>query len=383
MIARGRLHFFQLSIVWLASLDVCYAQSANSAQQVYSIRALEVVDDDGDAISINGEVKVSLRTLLGEPLVGCGLKWSVNQVLRVEGMPVADVPPDVRNSIKMHSVKLQFPTNNTNQLAEIICDAGALKPEGSGKYSFNVPGSPNWNKTFRVKGSRDEYHNEQQAKSIAKSLFENGFNRLAVIRIDSAEINLRSVKDWNDASVKSEKSAATRTADEQLFDRIANGHAKKRAAATHGTASWDEIWKQERERVSAIATAKKVRDDCNNDLFTSWDARNNKCTKLVVATEPKASFDREYRSGGAGVHVFDFAATPAVGARVVADWDMKQIPDRFVVFFNEAGIEKQVFDSGMVSASKSVRLPAFFGDSLRVVMTGGREGTAWSFTLSL
>ncbi|TVR07068.1 MAG: hypothetical protein EA385_13860, partial [Salinarimonadaceae bacterium] len=135
-------------------------------------------------------------------------------------------------------------------------------------------------------------------------------------------------------------------------------------------------------RVPEPVNTARAAERCDESLYTFWHQASRSCRTLTLAEEPAAKFNTQYRSGGAGVHVYDFPQRPANGAILTLRRDFLRIPDRIVVSFITGGRERRVLDTGMVSFTGAHSLPPFSGDSVRVVVTGGGDGTAWNFTLA-
>jgi len=135
-------------------------------------------------------------------------------------------------------------------------------------------------------------------------------------------------------------------------------------------------------RVPNPVNSSRAAERCDKALYTYWHQASKSCKSLTLAAVPDANFNTQYRSGGAGVHVYDFPQRPVNGATLTLRRDFFGIPDRIVVSFITRGEERRVLDTGMVSYAGTHSLPAFSGDSVRVIVTGGGDGTSWNFTLT-
>ncbi len=122
----------------------------------------------------------------------------------------------------------------------------------------------------------------------------------------------------------------------------------------------------------------QAQNKCNQDIMTTWNPKTNRCERMTHKVNSAAKFGTRYESGGEGVHTFNYTGRPQQGARLAIEWNMYDIPDRIVVYFGS----RVVLDSGMTKQTNSGRLPAFSGNSVKVVLTGGGDGTDWNFTLS-
>lgn len=132
------------------------------------------------------------------------------------------------------------------------------------------------------------------------------------------------------------------------------------------------------EKAGQLSQDSRVRKACEEDLFRYWDNSSGSCRALTRAADTNGIFGTTYNSGGSGVHVFQFQA-PKDGRVLTVSWNFRDVPDRLVVFFNR---RHKVLDTGIVSGSGSKSLPGYYGrDGLTILLTGGRDGTAWSFQL--
>ncbi len=269
MIKHKMLRFLAIPIAISALLPMAVlAQNKTSAEAEFSRRFLPIGDDDGDAITIDIQAKVRVSSLFGEPLVNCGAIWDIRSVNSVGGKPIGAVPAEVMKQVRLNIVKLSFPTsrgtfNIPSDGFRLPCDAGAMANPGSGKYSFNTPGSPQWSKAVAYWGFPYNYVPESEAKNSFLRLFEHGF-ATSGFEIDSVQIDLNAVKSWlREQEREKEKQTAEvaeKTDEEELFDRLAGVDESKTKKPTIGAGSWDEVWNNEQARVTQEAETKRKKE---------------------------------------------------------------------------------------------------------------------------
>ena len=135
-------------------------------------------------------------------------------------------------------------------------------------------------------------------------------------------------------------------------------------------------------RVGPRVEAERITRRCERDPDTWWDAVAARCRRHSAEFTAAAHFGTEYRSGGAGVYVFRFAARPEYGAKLRLTHEFFNIPDRIVVSYIVGGRPREILDTGMVSNRGSHVLPEFFGDGVEITVTGGAPSTKWEFRVS-
>lgn len=325
----------------------------------------------------------------------------------------------------------------------LVADVGTI--EASDTWSFNVAGSPNWasflqpSTHYPPRWSEscvrpDSYFEGDEARDLL-----DGYVRFAGITVCSPEVYgladlylalERHCFGIPDALRESEPACREEDEEEEaeeerdedaneegvvrrnsLRDRMAAalGDAEERREREEDAAEEAQVAlasveaRRERDRRAAAARRERQRQeeaarqaraeqlrreearrrriqDCEESLYTYWSGDN--CETLSQDRESDARFGVEYGSGGAGVHIFDFPQQPDAGQRLLLRYERHSVPDRIVVFFVASGVERKVYDSGLGGGSANLRLPAFEGDSVRLVVTGGSNGTQWEFTVS-
>lgn len=143
-------------------------------------------------------------------------RWSDMGVLTGEGTLPADAP-----RARPYDVKLafRFRVDLSNRYVEVIQDVGA--PGKPGEWSFNVPGSPNWNRTFISDSSpgKGEWLNEAQARKVWKSRLD-----LAGVRVVSSQWSSSEVMDYINRNNMFNRTMATIEAINRLLDGVGRSY---------------------------------------------------------------------------------------------------------------------------------------------------------------
>ncbi len=156
---------------------------------------------EGAVVELDWEVQVRLGLLMDEPVLSLYLKfeqpdfaWPTNTVTlpvltragqRYIPVRLSQLPEKVSSRFRLMNVKMRltFRSNAQRALFYAIGDVGITGLEG--EWSFNVPGSPDWDELFRRDANREIYYDEQ----TARQLYENDLT-LVRAEVYSAELNL-------------------------------------------------------------------------------------------------------------------------------------------------------------------------------------------------
>ena len=169
-----------------AAAGLCLSSGIASAQitveQTFSGRdaiAGSSAATEGASVVIDWEAEVRLGLLLGEPVVSVRFKYEIVDgvvTLPIVGsggeyntVPIRDLPSDWREGIRLIDVDLGVDvTQQTIASPYLIADVGA--PGRPGEWSFNVPGSPDWDELFRDPDldliNEDNFLDELEAQTI-------------------------------------------------------------------------------------------------------------------------------------------------------------------------------------------------------------------------
>lgn len=115
--------------------------------------------DDGSWATIRLNLDARVWTLMGEPVVFCSATWQLGTAQmktprsggRVFDHIRANTPEAAWKRVALTDARFVLPLDRRLgagrvDTAWIVCDIGAAHPEGDPRPSFNVPGSPAWNR---------------------------------------------------------------------------------------------------------------------------------------------------------------------------------------------------------------------------------------------
>jgi len=130
------------------------------------------------------QVAWKVWTLMGSVITDAQIKWQLpdGAWLPLPEPPggnanISTVPQAAWERISLYDVKLQIVghlKNRSDLRYSIIIDLGVPWKPGAEKWSFNVPGSPEWDKLVSHFGGIGQ-HGQYLSASEAKSLFKDGF----------------------------------------------------------------------------------------------------------------------------------------------------------------------------------------------------------------
>ncbi len=194
---------------------------------------VEQASNDRENVDITYRWRV--WTLVGEPVQSANIKWQLPAVRTLPLPPEAEgktirlseLPDNVRADVQLYDVVLAIrgKLRATGETAFFLIDAGVPGRAG-GKWSFNVPGSPDWSGvlfrqrassfTKHVVGSRDDY--EAYAAADAKTALKGGFDPFdgeGAVTLVSARLDVSAVWTWwrKNQSAKKSYTAYRRAAD--------------------------------------------------------------------------------------------------------------------------------------------------------------------------
>lgn len=137
--------------------------------------------DRGAAVNFDFEAELKLGLLLDEPVISLRMRYDFTGGVvttptfepgedRFETRQLDLLPTEAAERLRLHDAKIRFTFDTgTGDAVEVIADAGYLKR--AGEWSFNVPGSPDWDRLFIVPGSQFQdgepsYYSEASARAI-------------------------------------------------------------------------------------------------------------------------------------------------------------------------------------------------------------------------
>ncbi|MEM8650964.1 MAG: hypothetical protein AAGF54_10570 [Pseudomonadota bacterium] len=149
-------------------------------------------------LEIRWDAEAKLGSLLGEPVISLHFKYDVvggavtlpkmtSRGIQYELRSYKLLTDDLRSKLRISDVDLRMTFSAKNvaseyALLDMVEDAGATGAPG--EWSYNVPGSPDWDETFLIVGSEDRFIPE----TIAKLAWKNGLSLNDAI-IEKARLN--------------------------------------------------------------------------------------------------------------------------------------------------------------------------------------------------
>ena len=113
-----------------------------------SFKLNEFRDKSEYSFDTNIKVNYEISTLMGEPVVKVRAKYTIGQFVDIDGKSyVANKLSQKKLAkLKIYDLKLRVPfeTDTVNTNLYIMMDMGAMG--NPGEWSYNTPGSPNWDK---------------------------------------------------------------------------------------------------------------------------------------------------------------------------------------------------------------------------------------------
>ncbi|GAA4227495.1 uncharacterized protein YfaP (DUF2135 family) [Sagittula marina] len=183
-----------------------------SAQQVFDFDASgetvpgEGADGSGAILTLNWNAQVKIGRLLGEPMVSSRFRFDLlggtvtlpsttaEGTSRYETYSLVSLPKAAWQIIELYDVKLRLDFRGSSDDFYLITDVGL--PGESGEWSFNVPGSPNWDKLF-IKGSSQADDPVYLDGARAKQEFSQGLSLVSGYIVE-AHLSLFDLHSWYD-----------------------------------------------------------------------------------------------------------------------------------------------------------------------------------------
>lgn len=300
------------ALVWaLTPITPAYAETdhgPNDLKGGYYFRG-DLPDGDGNTADVKIDLAVRLGTLMGEPVVYCTGRWNLISV-KIGGKTYnsRDVPAGVWRQVDLIGVNFAFPmwvpisnrVTDHPEYADLPCDPGVFYPSGDKHASFNVPGSPAWDRlllrqNWNGLGYAADWNARTKAASNpesfvsaenAKAWFKGGKRRiqfngqgtnlqaLLPSNLISASINLWPVREWVQAQQQQaqakrqeqrrQRQAKTGTGQDPLDQMFAEVDAKESeqqaASQTAETRNADNAAKQAMEQRRAALKAMQCGD---------------------------------------------------------------------------------------------------------------------------
>lgn len=191
---------------------------------------------DGANLNFDWEIRFRIGILMGEPVVSLESRYEIIGGLVTiprfdpigedyETFRYADLTSDQKELVQLYDMQVEvvFDTGTGRSVA-LLADAGYLGPQG--QWSFNVPGSPDWDELFYEPSSpmidgEPDYYTEDEAKAFYRS----GLTPVAV-SIQNLGIALTDLHWWYYDNTEPARYRALSRANDRLLDglRISYGY---------------------------------------------------------------------------------------------------------------------------------------------------------------
>ncbi|MBU0631910.1 DUF1566 domain-containing protein [bacterium] len=136
----------------------------------------EFRDGRKNSFDTNIEVRYSIDVLMGEPVVKADAKYTIGDFVDIDGHSYkrTQLKKERLDKLKIIDLKIRAPfeTTSINKQLYIDIDMGAMGK--AGEWSYNTPGSPDWNKWIMYKDGT--YLNKEDAIKAYKGFLRLGIN---------------------------------------------------------------------------------------------------------------------------------------------------------------------------------------------------------------
>ncbi|QFT61562.1 hypothetical protein FIU91_01370 [Roseivivax sp. THAF30] len=190
-------------------LSLCAALTlgaSGSYAEIYKIENIGTGDLRGstDGLNFSYDVHLRLETLLREPVVGTRFRWRLNpnfsefevsELISDERRRVKllNVPREAQLKARIYDVDIEFEMSGATGVYYLLADGGDPGPGDGETWSFNVPGSPDWDELFYrtpLDGPNDraDYVSESEAKRIWKEGLRLHTARLVDVKVSTHDL---------------------------------------------------------------------------------------------------------------------------------------------------------------------------------------------------
>lgn len=152
--------------------------------------------EKGASLPFKWNADLKLGLLGGEPVVSLRFRFDASggtvtlPVLeagirdeKYQTMSFAVLPQGLRDKVRLTEVKLRISFFSEVGIVDLVADVGATGAPG--QWSFNVPGSPDWDHLFLKEGSRSMW----LSAGVAKAAWAKGLT-VSSVRVEAADLNL-------------------------------------------------------------------------------------------------------------------------------------------------------------------------------------------------
>ena len=178
---------------------------------------------EGAALDIDWNAELKLGLLIGEPIVSLRFRYDVAAgrvtipTLTEEGrgyetMMYRQLSPELQEGVRLTDVKLRMTFGSDVGEIDLVADVGATGQPGA--WSFNIPGSPDWDDLFEGKGVSGGMLDAETAKAA----WAGGLTLRTVV-IEEADLNFHLMHETYMRDYDREEYRALKSA----YDRLADG----------------------------------------------------------------------------------------------------------------------------------------------------------------
>lgn len=167
-------------------------------------------------INFQLDTVLKLTTLVQEPVVTAKFRWFTSDPSNVVDIPsyssgttilkkvsLSALGGKARDLISLYNVKIGFIYRKSNSRIQLVADMGVVAKGDGQEWSFNVSGSPNWNRLFINHGNRIEYGNlnsqtyltAEEAKDAYREITYDDYTFVG-INLHNAHISLYDLQSW-------------------------------------------------------------------------------------------------------------------------------------------------------------------------------------------
>ncbi len=178
---------------------------------------------EGASLDIDWDAELKLGLLIGEPIVSLRFRYDVvagrvtiptltEKGRGYETMMYRQLSPELQEGVRLTDVKLRMTFGSDAGEIDLVADVGATGQPGA--WSFNIPGSPDWDDLFEGKGVNGGMLDAETAKAA----WAGGLTLRTVV-IEDADLNFHLMHETYMPDYDREEYRALKSA----YDRLADG----------------------------------------------------------------------------------------------------------------------------------------------------------------
>ena len=245
-------------VATLGAFLLCFSATCPTrAQEVFAYDShgtstFRLEDDPWTRLVASWAVELRTGILMGEPVVSSRFRYRIDPGLSQVNIPnfnmgigdqvaLSTLPSAAQLKPRLYNVKILFRFSTPVRVNDVFLTSDVGDPgKGDGEtWSFNVPGSPDWDKMFSITGSMSEFISAKDAKAIMTRPLE-----LVDARIVDYDITLFDPHLWYQKHDKFPQITALLEANKHLADGIRRSTGQdvrlvtKRDASTIAGLTW-------------------------------------------------------------------------------------------------------------------------------------------------